>query len=789
MYKYLKFFEELSIEDIPVVGGKNASLGEMYHHLRPQGVNLPNGVATTADAYRYFLEQDGLSDRIREALDGLDETNMHELEERGSRIRDMIVNATLPADFEEEIRNAYKELCQKCGHDGDMVVAIRSSATAEDLPNASFAGQQATFLNIKGEHHVLQSVKECIASLFTDRAIVYRVSNGFDHMKVALSVGIQQMVAVTSECAGVMFTIDTESGFKNAVVVSSIYGLGENIVQGHVSPDEFIVFKPTMAILKHKLGTKKLRMVPSPNSQTKNLPVSVQDQERYSINDDQVKTLAHWGMLIEKHYGHPMDIEWALDNDDKQLYIVQARAETVQSRRDTNIIEEYKLTEEGKLIVKGTSVGSKIGTGRVSKVMSVKDIGDFKEGDVLVTEMTDPDWVPIMKIASAIVTDKGGRTCHAAIVSRELGIPCVVGTGNASELIAEGVDVTVHCGGGGDEGMVYEGILKYDVIRTDVKDLPRPKTKIMMNIGSPDQAFAYSQIPNDGVGLAREEFIIDSHIKIHPLALLHFDKIKDKAVRTQINELTKGYEDKVEYFVDKLSEGVSVLGAAFYPNDVIIRFSDFKTNEYANLIGGTQFEPIENNPMIGWRGASRYYSPEFREAFELECRAIKRVRDDMGITNVKAMVPFCRSLDEAHKVLDIMAENGLRRGENGFEAYMMVEIPANVILAAQFADLFDGFSIGSNDLTQLTLGVDRDNHTVAHVYDENNEAVKVLIREAVRVAKSKGVKIGLCGQAPSDYPEFARFLVETGIDSISLAPDTIVKTTIDIKKTEESLGR
>ena len=789
MYKYLKFFEELSIEDIPVVGGKNASLGEMYHHLRPQGVNLPNGVATTADAYRYFLEQDGLSDRIREALDGLDETNMHELEERGSRIRDMIVNATLPADFEEEIRNAYKELCQKCGHDGDMVVAIRSSATAEDLPNASFAGQQATFLNIKGEHHVLQSVKECIASLFTDRAIVYRVSNGFDHMKVALSVGIQQMVAVTSECAGVMFTIDTESGFKNAVVVSSIYGLGENIVQGHVSPDEFIVFKPTMAILKHKLGTKKLRMVPSPNSQTKNLPVSVQDQERYSINDDQVKTLAHWGMLIEEHYGHPMDIEWALDNDDKQLYIVQARAETVQSRRDTNIIEEYKLTEEGKLIVKGTSVGSKIGTGRVSKVMSVKDIGDFKEGDVLVTEMTDPDWVPIMKIASAIVTDKGGRTCHAAIVSRELGIPCVVGTGNASELIAEGVDVTVHCGGGGDEGMVYEGILKYDVIRTDVKDLPRPKTKIMMNIGSPDQAFAYSQIPNDGVGLAREEFIIDSHIKIHPLALLHFDKIKDKAVRTQINELTKGYEDKVEYFVDKLSEGVSVLGAAFYPNDVIIRFSDFKTNEYANLIGGTQFEPIENNPMIGWRGASRYYSPEFREAFELECRAIKRVRDDMGITNVKAMVPFCRSLDEAHKVLDIMAENGLRRGENGFEAYMMVEIPANVILAAQFADLFDGFSIGSNDLTQLTLGVDRDNHTVAHVYDENNEAVKVLIREAVRVAKSKGVKIGLCGQAPSDYPEFARFLVETGIDSISLAPDTIVKTTIDIKKTEESLGR
>jgi pyruvate,water dikinase len=789
MYKYLKFFEELSIGDIPQVGGKNASLGEMYHHLRPKGVSLPNGVATTADAYRYFLEQDGLSQRIAQTLEGLDVTNMTELEERGSRIRSMIVDAKLPEDFQEEIRRGYKELCQKCGHDDNMVVVIRSSATAEDLPDASFAGQQATFLNIKGDHEVVQSVKECIASLFTDRAIVYRVSNGFDHMKVALSVGIQQMVAVRSECAGVMFTIDTESGFKNAVVVSSIYGLGENIVQGHVSPDDFIVFKPTMAILKHKLGTKKMKMIPTANNRTKNIPVAVHDQDRYSINDDQVKTLAHWGMLIEEHYGHPMDIEWALDEDDKQLYIVQARAETVQSRRDENIIEEYKLAEEGKVIATGTSVGSKIGAGKVNKIMSVKDINDFKEGDVLVTEMTDPDWVPIMKIASAIVTDKGGRTCHAAIVSRELGIPCVVGTGNASKLIHEGANVTVSCGGGGDEGTVYEGILKYDVNRTNVENLERPKTKIMMNIGSPDQAFAYSLIPNDGVGLAREEFIIDSHIKIHPLALLHFDKVKDKAVRAKITELTKGYDDKAQYFIDKLAEGVSIIGAAFYPNDVIIRFSDFKTNEYANLIGGTQFEPAENNPMIGWRGASRYYSEQYREAFDLECRAIKKVRDDMGITNVKSMIPFCRNLDEAHKVLGIMAENGLKRGENGFQAYMMVEIPSNVILAAEFAELFDGFSIGSNDLTQLTLGVDRDNHTVAHVYDENNEAVKLLIREVVRVAKAKGVKIGICGQAPSDYPEFARFLVETGIDSISLAPDTIVKTTIDIKKTEEKLQR
>ncbi len=789
MYKYLKFFEELSIDDIPQVGGKNASLGEMYHHLRPQGVNLPNGVATTADAYRYFLESAGLSDGIRQTLEGLDVSNVHDLAARGAAIRDMIVKAHLPQDFEEEIKRGYLELCQKCGHDGDMVVAIRSSATAEDLPNASFAGQQATFLNIKGQNEVVQSVKECIASLFTDRAIVYRVTNGFDHMKVALSVGIQQMVAVRSECAGVMFTIDTESGFKNAVVVSSIYGLGENIVQGHVSPDEFIVFKPTMAILKRHLGTKKMKMVPSAGNRTKNLAVSVHDQERFSINDDQVKTLAHWGMLIEQHYGHPMDIEWALDEDDKQLYIVQARAETVQSRKDTNIIEEYRLTEEGRLIVTGTSVGSKIGSGKASKIMSVKDIDDFKEGDVLVTEMTDPDWVPIMKIASAIVTDKGGRTCHAAIVSRELGIPCVVGTGNASSLIHDGQDLTVSCGGGGDEGKVYEGILNYVVDRTDVKDLPRPKTKIMMNIGSPEHAFSYSQIPNDGVGLAREEFIIDSHIKIHPLALLRFDEIKDKAVRAEINKITKGYDDKAEYFIDKLAEGVSIIGASFYPNDVIIRFSDFRTNEYAELIGGKQFEPEERNPMIGWRGASRYYSEQYRPAFELECRALKRVRDEMGITNIKAMVPFCRDLEEARKVLEIMEQNGLKRGENGFEAYVMIEIPSNVVLAREFAQLFDGFSIGSNDLTQLTLGVDRDNHEVAHVYNENNDAVKSLIRNVVAIAKETHTKIGLCGQAPSDYPEFARFLVETGIDSISLAPDTVIKTTIDIKQTEDSLGR
>lgn len=789
MYKYLKFFEDLRLEDIPQVGGKNASLGEMYHYLSPKGVNLPNGVATTADAYRYFLREAGLNEKIEAALKGLDVTNMRELKKCGNKIRTMIVKAKLPKDFEDEILRAYRELSTKCGHSKpDLTVAIRSSATAEDLPNASFAGQQATFLNIKGEKHVLLATKECIASLFTDRAIVYRVENGFNHMQVALSVGIQQMVAARSECAGVMFTIDTETGFKNAVVVSSIYGLGENIVQGHVSPDEFVVFKPTMAILKRKLGGKKMKMVGVPGSKTKNLKVSERDQNRFSITDEQVKTLAEWGVIIEEHYGRPMDIEWALDEDDGKLYIVQARGETVQSRKDTQVIEEYKLTETGELITTGTSVGNKIATGRANKIMSVRDIGGFKEGDVLLTEMTDPDWVPIMKMASAIVTDKGGRTCHAAIVSRELGIPCVVGTGNATEKIANRAQLTVDCARG-DEGAVYAGKLKFVVERTNVKNLPRPKTKIMMNIGSPDHAFAYSQIPNDGVGLAREEFIIDSHIKIHPLALLHFNKVKDPAVRETISELTRGYPNKAQYFIDKLAEGVSIIGAAFWPNDVIIRFSDFKSNEYANLIGGAQFEPQENNPMIGWRGASRYYSDTYREAFELECQAIKKVRDNMGITNVKAMVPFCRDLREADNVLKIMAKQGLKRGVNGFEAYVMIEIPSNVILAEQFADRFDGFSIGSNDLTQLTLGVDRDNHEVAHVYDENNPAVKALIRMVVGVAKKKKVKIGLCGQAPSDYPQFARFLVETGIDSISLAPDTVVKTTIDIAKTEKKLGR
>jgi len=787
MYKHLRFFKDITIEDVPQVGGKNASLGEMFRALTPKGINLPNGFSTTADSYYYFLDSAGIRDKLSETLKGLDVTNVKELQEKGATVRQIILDAELPEDMQSEIRQAYQELCDTVGYQ-DLVVVVRSSATAEDLPNASFAGQQETYLNISGADSVVEATRKCIASLFTDRAIVYRVENGFDHMQVALAVGIQQMVAVRSEASGIMFTLDTESGFRDVVVINSIYGLGENIVQGRVSPDEFTVFKPTKAILKKKLGTKRLKMVPIDGNETDNIEVSEADQKRYSITDEQVVTLAKWGMDIEEHYGKPMDIEWALDEDFGTLFIVQARPETVQSQKDVNTIEEYVRLEDGEALVRGTSVGNKIGVGVAKSIMDLDGIDTFNEGDVLVTTMTDPDWVPIMKKAAAIVTNKGGRTCHAAIVSRELGIPCIVGTEDATEKIPDDEAVTVSCVEG-DEGVVFKGELKYEVRTTNITNLARPKTKIMMNIGSPEHAFVYSFIPNDGVGLAREEFIIDSHIKIHPLALLRFDEVGDEEARAKISELTYGYEDKGQYFVDKLAEGIGIIGAAFHPNDVIVRFSDFKSNEYANLIGGAQFEPTESNPMIGWRGASRYYHDDYKAAFMLECQAMKKVRDDMGIFNVKAMVPFCRTLEEADRVLEIMAEAGLRRGENGFEVYVMIEIPSNVILAEQFAERFDGFSIGSNDLTQLTLGVSRDSHIVASVYDENNEAVKELIRKTIRVGKEKGIKIGICGQAPSDSPEFAAFLAEERIDSISLAPDTIVKTTISTKEIEDKLGR
>ena len=785
--KYIKFFNQLTIKDVPSVGGKNASLGEMYRKLSSKGVRVPNGFATTAYAYNYFLESANIKKEIKKILKGLNTHKVIDLMHRGAQVRKLIVSTSFPEDFEKTIGQAYKRLSAEYGVK-NLAVAVRSSATAEDLPDASFAGQQETYLNISGEKELLLAVRKCIASLFTNRAISYRVDKKFDHFKVALSVGVQKMIRADLAASGVIFTIDTESGFSNAVLINSIYGLGENIVQGKVNPDEFYVFKPTGAIISRSIGCKKLKMVYNndPKNPTKNIRIKPKEQVKPSITDEQIKKLGEWAMIIEKHYSRPMDLEWALDGQDKKLYIIQARPETVQSLRDYNVLEEYKLGKKGKIITKGQSVGNKIGTGVANRIMEVSGIKNFKPGQVLVTDMTDPDWEPIMKIASAIVTDKGGRTCHAAIVSRELGIPCIVGTNNVSYRIKTGKKVTISCAEG-EEGYVYEGILPFKIKKTNIKNLKRPKTKIMMNIGEPDLAFSTSFIPNDGVGLARLEFIINNYIKIHPLALINYDRIKDKDVKKKIDKLTAGYENKKQFFVDKLAEGVAMIAAAFYPKDVIIRLSDFKTNEYANLVGGAKYEPVESNPMIGWRGASRYYSPKFLPAFKLECQAIKKVREEMGLDNLKVMVPFCRTLEEAKKVRKILAEHGLKQGKNGFELYCMMEIPSNVILAEQFAEIFDGFSIGSNDLTQLTLGVDRDSSLVSHIYDERNEAVKTLIRYAIDTARRTKTKIGICGQAPSDYPDFATFLVECGIDSISLIPDTVIKTTIEINKKERKM--
>ena len=710
---------------------------------------------------------------------------------RGSKVRKLINSASLGEEFETEIIEAYHKLAGKDGIDS-LEVAVRSSATAEDLPDASFAGQQETFLNIKGEAVLLQAVKECIASLFTNRAISYRFDKGFSHFDVALSVGVQKMVRSDLGSSGVMFTIGTESGFKNAVLINSIYGLGENIVQGKVNPDEFHVFKPTEKIISRSIGGKKLKMVyndeKNAKSPVKDIPVSKKDQQRQSINDEQIIQLAKWGMIIEKHYNMAMDIEWGLDGRENQLYILQARPETVHNVKDHHVLEDYIVKGQGSVIVSGQSVGKRVGAGKANKIMSVDDIVKFKKGEVLVTSMTDPDWEPIMKIASGIVTNDGGRTCHAAIISRELGIPCIVGTHDGSEKIKNNQDITVSCAEG-EVGFVYDGQIPFEIKTTNIENLKRPKTKIMMNIGSPDMAFESSFIPNDGVGLAREEFIITNHIKIHPLALINYDKITNAKVKKQIDELTIGYDDKKQFFIDKLSEGVGKIAAAFYPKDVIVRMSDFKTNEYANLIGGEKYEPIEANPMIGWRGTSRYYDENFEPAFALECAALKKTRDEMGLTNLKIMFPFVRTVEEAKKVVALMAKYGLKQGENGLEFYCMVEVPSNVILAEEFGKIFDGFSIGSNDLTQLTLGIDRDSALISHLYDERNEAVKALIKHVIKAAKKTNTKVGICGQAPSDYIEFAEFLVEAGIDSISLIPNTIVKTTIAINKLEEKLKR
>jgi pyruvate, water dikinase len=795
------WYKDLTIADVPKVGGKNAALGEMVRELLPLGVRVPNGFAITADAYRYFLDATNLRGRIEEALVGLDTHSIEDLQRRGKAVREMILAEELPNDLKTAVVSAYRELVEL---EGAEDVAVRSSATAEDLPGASFAGQQETYLNVVGDEDVLISTKKCIASLFTDRAISYRFDKGFSHTDAALSVGIQKMVRSDMATSGVMFSIDTETGFDKVVVIEGSYGLGEMVVQGKVTPDSFTVFKPSLqkgnkAVIARDIGPKEVKMIYGEKGGLI-VDVSPEDRNRLCLTDDEVEKLARWAMEIEKHFStkhgryQPMDMEWAKDGKTNELYIVQARPETVVSTRDKNVFVEHVLKGQGAVITKGTSVGTKIATGKVRVILDVKGISEFKKGEVLVTEITDPDWEPIMKIASAIVTDKGGRTSHAAIVSRELGIPCIVGTANATQVLHDGDEITVDCSG--TEGTIRAGILDFEIIEHRLDNLPELKTKIMVNVGSPEEAFKNTYLPVKGVGLGRLEFIIMSHIRVHPNALVEYEKLKwyagegqtDKVELVQkIDELTPGYTDKTRYYVDELAEGIAKIAAAFYPNDVIIRFSDFKTNEYRTLLGGYLYEPEEENPMIGWRGTSRYYDDKFKTAFGFECEALHRVRTELGLDNVIPMVPFCRTLEEADKVLAVMKEYGLDR-EKGTKIYVMCEIPANVLLADEFLDRFDGFSIGSNDLTQLVLGMDRDNSVIAHIANENNLAVKRMIEPAVAACKARGKYIGICGQAPSDFPEFAQFLVGLGIDSLSFTPDTVIKTLPKIAEAEAKRG-
>lgn len=782
------WFRELTIKDVPLVGGKNASLGEMIRTLESKQVAVPDGFAITASAYRLLLEKTGLKKEIKKVLKTLKTSDVKNLHAHGQAVRDLLLRAEFPVELKREIITAYRQMQRRYGKTVDL--AVRSSATAEDLPDASFAGQQETYLNIRGEAALLDACRRCFASLFTDRAISYRHDKKFDHFSIALSIGVQKMVRST--VSGVMFSIDTETGFKNAVIINAAWGLGENIVQGAVTPDEFYVFKPTLkqgypALISKKLGSKKVKMIYSSGTKpVRNVPVSERDQNRYCLTDKDVLQLARWAAIIEDHYGKAMDMEWAKDG--KGLYIIQARPETVMSQRDPNIYEEYSMKKKGTVLTTGAPVGAKIGTGKVHVIMDTKHISDFKPGEILVTDMTDPDWEPIMKIASAIITDKGGRTSHAAIVSRELGLPAIVGTENATKVLKTGMDVTVSCAEG-DIGKVYKGILPFKVNTINLKHLKRPKTKIKMIFGTPELAFKTSQIPNDGVGLAREEFIINSYIQIHPMALVKYPKLKDKKAKQQIETLTAGYTDKKQYYIDKLSYGIGMIGAAFWPNEVIVRLADFRSNEYAELIGGREFEPTERNPMIGWRGASRYYDPKYVEAFKLECLALKKVREKMGLTNIKVMVPFCRTVEEGEKVIAQMASYGLKQGKDGLEVYVMCEIPANVILADKFSEIFDGFSIGSNDLTQLVLGLDRDSELIAHVGNEMNEAVTRMLQQVIPAVHKHKRSIGICGQGPSDMPELAELLVKAGIDSISLNPDTIIKATQAILDTEKKLKK
>jgi pyruvate,water dikinase len=781
MSSYLIWFENLGIGDVGKVGGKNASLGEMISQLSAQGVSVPGGFATTADAYREFLTHGGLDARIKDRLASLDIEDVTALAAAGAQIREWIVATPFPRKLEAAITEAYQQLESKVGH--TPVVAVRSSATAEDLPEASFAGQQETFLNVRGVDAVLTAIKHVFASLYNDRAISYRVHHKFEHGDVALSAGIQHMVRSDIGASGVVFTLDTESGFRDVVLITAAYGLGETVVQGAVNPDEFYVHKATLAagrpaILRRNLGAKAIKMIYSDDRAhgraTRTVDVAEAERQRFCLNDAQVQDLARQAVIIEKHYGRPMDIEWGCDGEDGTLYILQARPETVKSRTNGQVLERYHLQERGEVLATGRSIGQRIGSGRVRVITDVSQMAKVEAGDVLVTDMTDPDWEPIMKRAAAIVTNRGGRTCHAAIIARELGIPAVVGCGNATSTLPDGKDVTVSCAEG-DEGFIYRGKLKFEVQRTHAGAMPELPVKIMLNVGNPDRAFQFAAIPNAGVGLARLEFIINNMIGIHPKALLEFDR-QPADIQAAIRRKTAGYAGPVDFYVEKLVEGISTLAAAFYPQPVIVRLSDFKSNEYANLLAGDRFEPHEENPMIGFRGAARYVADSFRPCFELECRALKRVRDDMGFTNVEIMVPFTRTVEEAQQVVELLAENGLGRGQNGLRVIMMCEIPSNALLAREFLQHFDGFSIGSNDLTQLTLGLDRDSGLVAATFDERNPAVKALLHMAIQTCHEQGKYVGICGQGPSDHPDLALWLLEENISSISLNPDSVIET-------------
>jgi pyruvate,water dikinase len=792
--QYIRFFETVGIKDVGLVGGKNASLGEMYQHLAPFGVNVPNGFSTTIDAYTLMLSQNNLAERIDELIADLDVENVKQLQTCGKMVRELILNEQLPSELETELAEAYLQLSKQYGRKATDV-AVRSSATAEDLPDASFAGQQDTYLNVWGEQALFINVKRCFASLFTDRAISYRYSRGFDHRNISLCVGVQKMVRSDEASSGVMFTLDTQSGSDNVIMINSAFGLGENVVGGRINPDEFFVFKPTLkekksAIIKRQLGSKEMKMVYDEKLKTLNIPTTPNERARFSLNDDEIVTLARYALSIEEHYGVPMDIEWAKDGRDGQLYIVQARPETVHSKKlktKQEHMEKYQIKEDTSkrtCILEGTAIGEKIGVGVVRVINDLSEASKFNAGEVLVTDITDPDWEPLMKKASAIVTNKGGRTCHAAIVAREIGVSAIVGTTDATEILKDGVEVSVCCAEG-EKGHVYEGKIDFELELIDLSNLEEPKTKLFMNVGDPEQAFSLAKIPNQGVGLARMEFIINNHINAHPMALYDMDHGRFVKGSEEIEKLMQGFDSPKSYFIDRLSAGIGMIAAAFYPNPVIVRTSDFKTNEYKHMLGGEVYEKDEENPMIGFRGASRYYSDAYKEAFKWECEALKKVRDDMGLTNVKLMLPFVRTPDEGRKVIAIMNEMGLVQGKNSLEIYAMCEIPSNVIFAEEFLEVFDGYSIGSNDLTQLTLGVDRDSTLVAHIFDERNEAVKRMFKMAIDACKKADKYIGICGQAPSDFPEITEFLVENGIDSISLNPDSVLKmrqVVVDLEK-------